>query len=161
MARSKISPLVVSVVIASLVAACTAASTGAPSGSAGMSLPTAASSGTPSPSPNGSDDRASRLPIVSFPTGSPGPAIVLPPAVLDPVLADAATRSGVPREQLVVVSAESHTWPDGSLGCPQPGQLYIQIVMEGWQATVRAGTTLYDYRGAGTTTFKLCRTLPG
>jgi hypothetical protein len=42
-----------------------------------------------------------------------------------------------------------------------PGQLYTQALVEGWQATVRAGTTLYDYRGAGLTTFKLCSTVPG
>ena len=68
----------------------------------------------------------------------------------------------MPREQLVVVSSPSRrTWNDGSLGCPEPGHFYTQALVEGWQAVVRAGTTLYDYRGAGMTTFKLCRTIPG
>ena len=52
------------------------------------------------------------------------------------------------------------TWTDGSLGCPTPGQMYTQALVEGWQAVIRAGSTVYDYRGAGVKTFKLCRTYP-
>jgi hypothetical protein len=97
---------------------------------------------------------------VSIPIASPASPVELPAVVLDPVLADAAQRSGVPREQLVVVTAVATTWSDGSLGCREPGQMYTQALVEGWQAVVRAGTTLYDYRGAGATNFKLCKSVP-
>ena len=166
MARPRIGPLVCTIVIAVLSAACTAAATGAPGSPSGSSSP-AATSGTPSPSPSsspgepGSSVTRPSIPGVSLPVGSPGAPITLPAVVLDLVLTDAAARSGVPREQLVVVTAESRTWNDGSLGCPEPGHFYTQALVEGWQAVVRAGTTLYDYRGAGMTTFKLCRTIPG
>lgn len=167
MARSRIGPLVCTIVIAALAAACTAAATGAPGSPSGTNPPTAAPSGTPSPSPSslpnepGSSVTRPSIPAVSLPVGSPGAAITLPAAVLDLVLTDAAARSGVPREQLVVVTAESRTWNDGSLGCPEPGHFYTQALVEGWQAVVRAGATLYDYRGAGMSTFKLCKTIPG
>jgi hypothetical protein len=97
---------------------------------------------------------------VSIPIASPGSPVELPGVILDPLLADVAQRSGVPRDQLVVVSATATTWPDGSLGCPSPGQMYTQALVEGWQAVVRAGAKVYDYRGAGVNTFKLCRTYP-
>ena len=42
---------------------------------------------------------------------------------------DAARRTGLAPEALELVSAESVTWPDGSLGCPQPGLLYTQVLV--------------------------------
>ncbi len=165
MARPSSGPLAFIVVLAAFAAACSAAATGAPSSSSATSpTPSAfAASASPSGSANGPGDSVTRpsFPAVSIPIASPGSAVELPAVVLDPVLADAAQRSGVPREQLVVVSSTATTWPDGSLGCREPGQMYTQALVEGWQAVVRAGTTLYDYHGAGAKNFKLCRTVPG
>ena len=28
-------------------------------------------------------------------------------------------------------------WPDGSLGCPQPGQVYTQALVPGWRLVVQ------------------------
>jgi hypothetical protein len=92
------------------------------------------------------------------PTGKP---VVLPKSVLDPILSDAAKRSGVALDQLVVVTSLSITWSDSSLGCPEPGQAYTQVILEGYRVSIRAATTTYDYRGAGMTGFKLCKTIPG
>ena len=92
------------------------------------------------------------------PTGKP---VVLPKSVLDPILADAASRSGVAVDKLVVVTALSITWSDGSMGCPEPGQVYTQVILEGYRVSIRADTTTYDYRGAGMNGFKLCKSIPG
>ena len=51
-------------------------------------------------------------------------------------LADAAQRSGVPQDRLRVVRALAVTWPDGSLGCPQPGFSYTQALVPGWQVSI-------------------------
>jgi hypothetical protein len=75
--------------------------------------------------------------------------------VLNQILDDAATRSGVPRGQLEVKRAEAVTWPDGSLGCPEPGVLYTQALVDGFWVEVRAGDAVLDYRGSGRD-FKLC-----
>ena len=170
MARPRIGATLSSAaLVGALIAACTAAVTPGPTAVPGASLATGAPSGSIASSPSGSSggsptgtDGGGRpsIPAVSLPFGSPG-TVTLPAAVLDPILADASTRSGVPRADLVVVSAASRTWPDGSLGCPAPGVAYIQVVLEGYQVIVRAGTTLYDYRGAGTTIFRLCKAIPG
>jgi hypothetical protein len=158
MARPISGPLAFIVLLASLAAACSAAATAAPSAATGTSPSPAAATASPG-TPGDSVTRPS-FPAVSIPIASPGSPVELPTVILDPLLADVAQRSGVPREQLVVVSATATTWPDGSLGCPSPGQMYTQALVEGWQAVVRAGTKLYDYRGAGVKTFKLCRTYP-
>lgn len=75
-------------------------------------------------------------PTAAMTTTPPWPtaAAALLPAVLD----DAAKRSQVPAEQLRVVSMQAVTWPDGSLGCPQPGRLYTQALVPGWRITIAA-----------------------
>ena len=47
--------------------------------------------------------------------------------------------------QATIVVGEQVTWPDGSLGCPQPGMMYEQMVMP---ATDSCSTS----RGRSTTT---------
>ncbi|HET7027036.1 MAG TPA: hypothetical protein VFI28_05055 [Candidatus Limnocylindrales bacterium] len=107
-------------------------------GSAGSAAPTSASGG------GGANPGAS---IVS---GSLGPV------VLDPILDDAAARLGTARTAVEVVTAESRTWPDGSLGCPQPGMAYTQIVTDGYRVVVRAGARTLDYRGTAPGRFRMC-----
>ena len=63
--------------------------------------------------------------------------------------------AGVPVDQVTVVSAETVTFPDGSLGCPQPGMAYTQIPVDGYRIVATAGGTTYDYRGTGGT-FQRC-----
>ena len=90
---------------------------------------------------------------------NPGASIVsgsLGPVVLDPILDDAAARLGAARTAVEVVTAESRIWPDGSLGCPQAGMAYTQIVTDGYRVVVRAGARTLDYRGTAPGRFRLC-----
>ena len=82
-------------------------------------------------------------------------AINLPASVIDPVVADIAETAGVPVDQVVVISAESVTFPDGSLGCPMPGMAYTQMVVDGYRIVAKVGGVLYDYRGSGSS-FQRC-----
>ena len=73
-------------------------------------------------------------------TPSPGGASVpispqAQPAV-DAALQAAAARLGVPRDQLRVVQVQEREWSDASLGCPQPGQLYAQVITPGYLVTI-------------------------
>ncbi len=80
-----------------------------------------------------------------------------PPAdVLEPVIVDAAARAGVQPSEVVVVSATAAEWSDGSLGCPQPGMLYTQAQVSGYQVILRAAGQDLDYRVQGPDQFKLC-----
>ena len=75
----------------------------------------------------------------------------MPRVVRRAVVADAARRFQVAESAVVLANAEQVTWGDGSLGCPQPGHSYPQMLVEGYcvTATTAAGRLLYhtDTRG--------------
>jgi hypothetical protein len=55
-----------------------------------------------------------------------------------------AEHTGIPAEQLTVVAQEEVDWPDSSMGCPQPGLNYLQVITPGVRILVEgAGRTFY------------------
>jgi hypothetical protein len=50
---------------------------------------------------------------------------------------------GVPEESVQAVQVETVEWPDASLGCPQPGQDYAQVVTPGLRFTFRVADRSY------------------
>ena len=80
---------------------------------------------------------------VAPPTDAPA-ATVLPPTDApvvsarppDELMAAAqqglARHLGVPADSLVLQSASQMEWSDGGIGCPQPGQLYPQVITPGF-----------------------------
>jgi hypothetical protein len=58
---------------------------------------------------------------------------------------DLARRLVVEPEELEVVSVEDVTWPDGSLGCPEPGVSYTQAVVEGSKVVLGHDGRVYIY----------------
>jgi hypothetical protein len=117
----------------------------------GCSAASAPSGGTSSLSP--ASVRPSPIPEGSASVSS-GP-LDLPQSVIDPVVADIAKTAGVPVGEVVTVSAQPVTFPDGSLGCPQPGIAYTQMVVDGYKIVATAGGQTFDYRGTGSS-FKRC-----
>jgi hypothetical protein len=67
------------------------------------------------------------------------------------VVADAARRFRVAESGVVLSHAEQVTWNDGSLGCPQPGQLYTQMLVDGYRivAITNAGRMEYHTDAQG------------
>jgi len=57
-----------------------------------------------------------------------------------------AERLGIPREEVEVVSydPEPQNWPDASMGCPEPGQVYAQMVTSGYRVFLRARGQSYE-----------------
>ncbi|MCS6836053.1 MAG: hypothetical protein NZ750_08555 [Anaerolineae bacterium] len=51
----------------------------------------------------------------------------------------------LPMRRLVVREARAFAWPDTSLGCPQPGQTYEAIVLNGYRFVFQAGDTTYAF----------------
>ena len=98
-------------------------------------------------------------PTVSLPlppsAGAGGNQAAVPPALLDQVRADAAKLAGVAPSDVQVVSSTAQTWNDGSLGCPKPGENFIQVMIDGFQIFVQAGGRSYDYR-TSQSGFRLC-----
>ena len=103
----------------------------------------------------------SRPPASSVPAAPPSNpeesgGVALPPEITDPIVADAATRLGVDPSEVTIVDAHAETWSDGSLGCPQPGMMYTQALVDGYQVIVEANGTQLDYRVGGQGGFRLC-----
>ena len=70
--------------------------------------------------------------------------------------ADAARRTGVAAESLALVSAESVTWSDGSLGCPKPGMSYTQALVPGYRVRLRGPAGEMDYHASARGALVLC-----
>jgi len=80
----------------------------------------------------------------------------VPQAILDPILKEAAALAKVDRDQLVIVRAESVVWNDGSLGCPEPGMMYTQALVNGYWIVIEAAGKQYDFRVGSDGSFRLC-----
>ncbi len=45
----------------------------------------------------------------------------------------------IPAYEIELISLESVNWPDSSLGCPQPGHFYAQVITPGYWMLFEAG----------------------
>lgn len=54
-------------------------------------------------------------------------------AVVTDLRARVAAQLDVAPEELEVVAMSQETWRDASLGCPEPGKMYAQVIVEGWR----------------------------
>ena len=162
--------LLVLVAVSAVAAACTGlpaatpastpATTPAPAtgGAAPTTTPAPATEPVPTPLPSATPDRI--IPRVSI-SPFPGDGASVPAPVLAAVVADAARRTGTAPADVTVVTAKGVTWPNGALGCPQPGFMYTQMVQPGYQVVVEAGGTRLDYRVGMSGAPQLCENPPG
>lgn len=132
-----------------LVAAACSAGTGAssptPSAAPGSAAPSPVSSGRPS------------VPPIELPSGMPTGDGEIPPAdIEDAAVAAAAEHAGVDPSEVHIVQASHVTWPDGSLGCPEPGSVYTQALVPGWWIILDAGGKTVDVRATDNGSAKVC-----
>ena len=119
----------------------------------------AAPAGAPSASPT--EPAGSRPP---FETVTPSPSEAagagapdgLPEGAWTAIIDDLSRRLGEPVVDPTVISAVAKTWNDGSLGCPQPGELYTQALVDGFQVVLEVDEEQFDYRVGGGTDVRLC-----
>ena len=80
----------------------------------------------------------------------------LPESLLQKLLSDLAEKTGRGVDRYEIVRAEAVVWSDGSLGCPQPGQMYTQALVEGYWVVIQVEGEAFDYRTNGDRSFILC-----
>ena len=87
-----------------------------------------------------------------LPEGKAVPTTLIPREVRRAVVADAAKRFKVAESAVVLTRAEQLDWPDGSLGCPEPGRVYTQMLVPGFRVVAKtvAGEMLYHTDTHGT-----------
>ncbi|MFO7944584.1 MAG: hypothetical protein R6U51_09845 [Anaerolineales bacterium] len=76
--------------------------------------------------------------------------------MINKVKADLASRLGVSEDEITVVSAEAKTWSDSSLGCPEEGVAYMQVLTPGYQIILEYDGIQYDYRTGDMGRILLC-----
>ena len=77
-------------------------------------------------------------------------------AIVQTARNDLAKRLNVPDRSIELVGpVEEVTWPDASLGCPEPEMLYAQVLTPGYRIKLQSGGKVYDYH-AGGGVVKLC-----
>ena len=69
-------------------------------------------------------------------------------SVTEAVLADASERTGFEVAKLEVVESVTVTWPDGSLGCPEPGMNYTMALVPGYRIRIRADQQVLNYHAS-------------
>ena len=70
------------------------------------------------------------------------------------ILRDDLKKRGI--EDAQVVLSQAVNWPDGALGCPEPGQVYTQVTIPGYRVVFTRGDERWDYRVGDTGGFILC-----
>jgi hypothetical protein len=127
-----------------------------------IALVAGACGATSSPSPAASTP--SGRPAMSPPAGQiePTPSAVpvvgeVPEAILASARSLLADEIGIDRAATAtVVVAEAVTWPDGSLGCPVPGQYYTQALVPGYRIVFAVDGVEYDFRASEAGYVRLC-----
>lgn len=133
-------------------------------------VPTTRELPTHSPSPGPAAMPAAPSPTSELPTSSPPPEsptipplpsltpaapggaeIAIPPQATRAVSwsqADLAERLKVGLNQVSVLSVESVEWRDSSLGCPESGRVYLQVITPGYRIILRADGRQFEYHSA-------------
>jgi hypothetical protein len=116
------------------------------------------------PTPEPSPQEPATSPPIQF-TAEPLPTITLPEVQMTPMAtsplpvdpgarelveaarADLAARLKISAEAIGFVEFAGVVWPDGSLGCPQPGLAYPQVIVEGFLIRLTHEAETYHYHG--------------
>lgn len=61
----------------------------------------------------------------------------------------ASKQLAVPDQQITLERAEAVDWSDSSLGCPEPGVMYLQVITPGYKVLLKAGGKTYPVHVGG------------
>ncbi|MCA1644491.1 MAG: hypothetical protein LC797_03155 [Chloroflexi bacterium] len=88
----------------------------------------------------------SRVPASPVPSVLPGSVPSADPQPLvEAALRDAAAHLGISAADLHVDQVDARQWGDSSLGCPQPGLMYSQIVTPGFVIIISGAGKQLEY----------------
>lgn len=68
--------------------------------------------------------------------------------LIDKAVADLAQRLSIPAAQIKLVEAAPVVWPDSSLGCPQKGMVYAQVLTPGYLIRLKASNQEFEYHAS-------------
>jgi hypothetical protein len=91
---------------------------------------------------------------------SPNPTVPIIPGsekTLAAAIADLVKQTGIAPDQIILISLEAVEWSDTSLGCPQEGFMYAQVITPGYMIVLAAQGQQYEYHTDQTTNVILCQ----
>ena len=98
--------------------------------------------GTPTPAPPTEDPTMTPAPIPEATgTAPPGEA----EAAIRLARQELAQNLDLATEAVLLISVEAVEWPDASLGCPQPGRTYAQVITPGFRVVLEVGGKTYEF----------------
>ncbi len=77
------------------------------------------------------------------------PAANVPAALVETARALLATHLNQPADSLALRDGQARDWPDPSLGCPQPGMMYPQVIVPGFQLVFQGTDGVYTVNIGG------------
>jgi len=116
------------------------------------------SGGDPVDPPSTTAGDATGLPVPVPPSAPPIEASVggVPDDLLTQLVAEAAGAASVGAAAVEVIRAQQVVWSDTSLGCPQPGQMYAEVLTNGYWVVLQAADDVFDYRATINGDFSRC-----
>lgn len=93
---------------------------------------------------------------------SPGsPSQAPTPVPLQKLIAEArsdlAKRLSVPADEVSLVRSRAVVWANASLGCPEPGMAYAEVLTPGYLIVLRARDREYEYHSGRTGSLTYCK----
>ena len=58
---------------------------------------------------------------------------------------DLANCRDIDKEQIALAAVKAVNWPDTSLGCPEPGMVYAQVITRGYRILLSYDGRIYQY----------------
>jgi len=100
--------------------------------------------------------KVERAPVADEKPAASGVIGEVPDELLHNIYDDLEQQTKANRSKFTLLTAESVQWPDGSLGCPEPGQMYTQAIVDGYRVVIEHAGDTYDYHASGKGNFKIC-----
>jgi len=77
--------------------------------------------------------------------------------LIDRAKDDLSTRLEIDVSAITLLSAEAVNWSDASLGCPQPGMVYAQVITSGYLIVLEAAGVNFEYHAGRSTEVVYCK----
>jgi len=77
----------------------------------------------------------------------PSPSSALE-SLIEKAKVDLTQRLSIPLVQIDLVEAKEVVWPNASLGCPQPGMVYADVLTPGYLILLEANSREYEYHAS-------------
>jgi hypothetical protein len=100
---------------------------------------------TPSPLPAPKPESLPSPPATGVAPATGSGDLAAADAAVRAAISDAASRLKVAADAIKVVSVSATDWSDTSLGCPQPGMFYAQVIVQGYTIVLSAGPSRIEY----------------